>query len=176
MVKNMKIALTGTPGTGKTSVSRILENKYHVIYLNDFKDVREYYDRERDTYVVNINKLREKIENMNMKGTVILEGHYAHDMGVDMVIVLRCHPDELRKRLKLRNYSDLKIMENVEAEAMGIISEECLSLYLEENVYEIDTTQKSVEDVANAIIQIIEGRGKEYRKRLNYMEEILKWY
>jgi len=45
----MLIALTGTPGTGKTAIAKILEKKYKVIYLKDFEEAVTYYDEERDT-------------------------------------------------------------------------------------------------------------------------------
>ncbi len=172
----MIVALTGTPGTGKTTVARILEKKYRVIYLKDFKDTRVYYDEARDTYVVDIDMLREKIEHMELEGDVIIEGHYSHEMPVDMAIVLRCHPDELKRRLARRGYRDIKIMENVEAEAMGIIAEECLAKFPEEKVFEIDTSILTPEQVADAVNRIISGEGEEYRRRISYMGEILKWY
>ena len=53
---------------------------------------------------------------------LIIEGHIAHDFGVDekvnTVIVLRTRPSVLRKRLNKRRWSDSKIQENVEAEAL----------------------------------------------------------
>ncbi len=172
----MKIALTGTPGTGKTSVAKILEGKYKVIHLNDFEDARMYYDEDRDTYVVDTEKLKEEIEKIRDPGVLIIESHYAQDMNVEMAIILRCHPDELKRRLKNRGYGEMKIMENVEAEAMGIITEECLSKFPEDKVYEIDTTSKTPEETAKAVDKIIIGEGEQYRKRINYMGEILKWY
>ncbi len=172
----MKIALTGTPGTGKTSVAKILKEKYRIISLNDFKDMRLYYDELRDTYVVDIEKIKKEVDKIDDKEPVIIEGHYSQDMNVDLVIVLRCHPDELKNRLKKRGYGEMKIMENVEAEAMGIITEECLSKFPEEKVYEIDTTSRNPKETADAVEEIIRGKGKEYRTRISYMEEILKWY
>ncbi len=172
----MKIALTGTPGTGKTSVANVLASKYKIIALGEFKEARVQYDEERDTYIVDLDYLRKKVAELENDGTVIIEGHYSHDMPEDMIIVLRCHPDELRRRLAARNYSEYKIMENVEAEAMGLITEEALAHYSEHNVYEIDTTNKEPEEVANAVENIIRGNGEEYKNRISYMEEILKWY
>ena len=49
----MRIAITGTPGTGKTSVSSVLRDRgYDVLdmtqYIKDH-DLREEYDSDRDT-------------------------------------------------------------------------------------------------------------------------------
>ncbi len=172
----MKVALTGTPGTGKTTVAELLREKYRVVHLNEFTEARREYDESRDTYVVDIDYLQKKVDEVHEDEVLIVEGHYAQDMHVDIAIVLRCHPDELKRRLKSREYSEMKIMENVEAEAMGIITEECLDLFPEEKVYEVDTTNRSPEEVARAVEEIISGRGDEFRKRISYMEEILKWY
>ncbi len=172
----MRVALTGTPGTGKTTVAKILSDKFRVVHLNEFREARREYDEARDTYVVDIDYLREKIEAIQGNDVVIVEGHYAQDMPVDIAIVLRCHPDELKRRLQRRGYSEIKIMENVEAEAMGIITDECLSVFSPERVYEVDTTNRTPQEVARAVEEIISGRGEKYRKRISYMEEILKWY
>jgi len=50
----MLIGLTGTPGTGKTSVSKLLETRrgWKVIYLNDLIKEEHLYsevDEERDS-------------------------------------------------------------------------------------------------------------------------------
>jgi len=172
----MLIALTGTPGTGKTTIAKKLEDEYKVVYLKDFKDAVLYHDEDRDADVVDIEYLKEKVDKMKDDEIIILEGHYAHEMSVDMVIVLRCHPDELRKRLENRGYSEKKIMENLEAEAMGLITEESINYHGKDKVFEVDTTKKRVEEAVKEIKHIIETKDEKYMARINYMEEILKWY
>ncbi|AGB05202.1 putative nucleoside kinase, CMP and AMP kinase [Aciduliprofundum sp. MAR08-339] len=172
----MLIALTGTPGTGKTSVAKVLEREYRVIYLKDFEDARMYYDEERKSYVVDIDMLKDKVKELKDKEKVILEGHYSHDMPVDLVIVLRCHPDELRKRLEKRGYIERKIRENLEAEAMGLITSEAINYYGKDKVFEVDTTGREPKDVAEDVRNIIERKDEKFRPRINYMGEILKWY
>ena len=172
----MFIALTGTPGTGKTTIAKRLEDEYKVIYLKDFKGAILYHDEDRDADVVNIEYLKERIGRIRDDGIIILEGHYAHEMPVDMVIVLRCHPEELRKRLKNRGYSGRKIRENLEAEAMGLITAESINYHGKDKVFEVDTTKKSVEEAIKEVKHIIETKDEKYLARINYMEEILKWY
>jgi len=172
----MLIALTGTPGTGKTSVAKILESSYKVVYLKDFKEAILYHDEDRDTDVVDINYLKRKVREMKDMGDIIIEAHYAHEMPVDMVIVLRCHPQELEKRLQVRGYKKEKIKENLEAEAMGLITSEALSYHGKDKVFEVDTTGKKAYEVAKEIEHVILTRDEKYRVRINYMEEILKWY
>ncbi len=174
----MIIALTGTPGTGKTTVARILSGRYRVVYLKDFGMAKREYDEERDSYVVDMDYLKGEVEKLQRdSGKIIVEGHYSHEFPADIVIVLRCHPNELRKRLKKRNYRERKIKENVEAEAMSLITSEAINIHGKEKIYEVDTTGKNPQEVAKEIVEIIEGNNLEkYRPRINYSEVILGWY
>ena len=55
----------------------------------------------------------------------ILEGHFSHEFdNIDKIIVLRCDPKVLVKRLSERGYSKEKVRENLEAEAIGTIYSE----------------------------------------------------
>jgi adenylate kinase len=49
----------------------------------------------------------------------LIDGHLAHHVPVDALVIVRCHPDELRKRLMQRGYSAQKVQANVEVEMMG---------------------------------------------------------
>ena len=71
-----------------------------------------------------------------------------------MVIVLRVHPEILRKRLEARNYSDSKIRENLEAEAMGVCTSEAYELY-GDKLQEIDVSYLSIEKAVDLICDII---------------------
>ena len=172
----MLVALTGTPGTGKTSVAKVLKEKYSVIHLNELKEFYLDYDEERGSYEVDIEGLRRKFSSFEHSGTVILEGHFSHEMPVDIVIVLRCLPDELRRRLEKRKYPEEKVRENVEAEAMGLITAESIGIQGGDRVYEVDTTGIDKEEVARDVEEILNGRGERFKRRVNYMEEIMKWY
>ncbi len=172
----MLIALSGTPGTGKTSVARVLEKEYRVIYLKDYREARMYWDDERSSYVVNLEFLRKKIKALEKGGKVILEAHYSHEMPVDMIIVLRCHPEELERRLRERGYGEEKIRENVEAEAMSLITSEAIMYHGKDKVFEVDTTGRDASSVAEDVKRIIEEGDRKFAPRINYSEEILKWY
>ncbi len=172
----MIVALTGTPGTGKTSVAKILEKNFKVVYLKNFKDARIGYDADRDSYIMDLEKIKKEIDNIKQEGTVIIEGHFAHEMDADIVIVLRCHPDVLKKRLSQRDYKDEKIMENLEAEAMSLITSEAILIHGKDKVFEIDTTDRVPEECADLVMHIIKTKDKRFAPHINYSEEILKWY
>ena len=102
----MIIAITGTPGTGKTSVANILKDKgFNVINLNKIACDNDFIidkDEKRDSLIVNIEKIEEFInENYAMQDLLILEGHLSHLFkNIDKIIILRCHPKILFKNLK----------------------------------------------------------------------------
>ncbi len=169
----MRICISGTPGTGKTTVSKLLG--IDAINLNEFsreKKCTKGYDKKRRISIVDVECIKKNLKNIE---NVVIEGHFAHLLDCNITIVLRTSPKILRKRLEERNYSLDKIKENLEAEALGIITEEAMNE--NKDVYEIDTTFLTPENVADIIYKIIIGNGKEYRAGfIDYSEEILEWY
>ena len=111
---------------------------------------------------------------------LVIEGHLSHDLPVDIILVLRTSTPTLRTRLESREYSDGKILENMEAEAMGLITIEALDTL--RPVYEIDTTntsETSVAEVAKRCEEIIRDRPEPLTDpvdMIDYTEEILEWY
>ena len=158
----MIVALTGTPGIGKTSVSDILKkNHYFIVDLNQLiteKGFISEFDEKRKSNIVDLNKLDDYIKKLfSKKDFVIIEGHLSHLLGcIDKIIILRCHPFELKKRLLNKNWNYDKINENVEAEILDIILCEAVDIHGKENIYEIDTTGLTIVDVYKIILEIIE--------------------
>jgi adenylate kinase len=158
----MIIAITGTPGTGKTEVAKALSKrlKWPWFSLNDIaeeKDLYQGYDDERMVKIVDIEKLKEEVNILaSLHKNIIIESHYAHDMPSDLIIVLRTEPSVLRKRMLAKGFRPEKIAENMEAEMMEVIKDEALAK--NRNVYEIDTTKKKPEDVAKEIEKIIKNQ------------------
>ncbi|MCU0630939.1 MAG: AAA family ATPase, partial [Methanoregulaceae archaeon] len=86
-----------------------------------------------------------------------VEGHLAHLLPCDRVILLRCRPDILKLRLSKRGYPEEKIRENAEAEALDVILVETLEIHPEENIIEIDTTSAGIPACVEQIEQFIRG-------------------
>lgn len=151
------IALTGTPGTGKTNVAKILKDKFTVIDLNKIiKKEKLYsgYDRKRKTYIADLKKIEKFLRKIN-KENLIIDSHLSHLLPknlIDIVIVLRCEPEELKKRLKRKRWNKNKTQENYEAELIGLISFEAKK---HKKVLEIDTTNKKPEKVAKIIERLL---------------------
>ena len=151
----MMYGITGTPGTGKTSIAGELAGRgYRVVHLRDTVDpyVLER-DDARDTLV--IDEELWAAEFAPVEG--IVEGQLAHLLPCDRVVILRCRPDVLEKRLTLRDYPPAKIRENVEAEALDVILIETLEEHHGSQIYELDTTDKDIRECADLIERFIKG-------------------
>lgn len=149
----MRVLLTGTPGTGKTSIAREQE-RFKVLDLKKFAKDRGLGEPGEEEFLVDIERLREPVANETSERDWILEGHFAHRLEGDVCVVLRCDPEELEQRLSKRDYSDSKVRENLEAEAMDLVLQEAVNLH--EKVIEIDTTGKKPGEVVSEMNRRIE--------------------
>jgi len=122
------VAITGTPGTGKSTAAKLLDGRgYYVVYLDQLAEERKLItgvDQARGAREVDVERLDQGIQVPVKLGFLV--SHYAHLMSVDIAIVLRCHPRILAKRLRFRGWSDAKVRENVEAEAIDVITQEAV--------------------------------------------------
>lgn len=180
----MIVAITGTPGVGKTSVSKFLrDNGYFIVDLNDIINENNFVtgvDKKRDSKIVDLKKLNQYISDnyMNMD-LVFIESHLSHSLDcVDKVILLRLHPDNLKLNLSNKGWNEKKIKENLEAEILDVILCEVVDSYSEKDIFEVDTTGKSIEDVGKDIIELVENDFKNKQKykigNIDWSEEILK--
>jgi len=152
----MIIAVTGTPGVGKTTVSKLLSEKlgYEYVGIKEFAMERRIGTKVGDELEIDVDELAGEMGKEFRGRNVIIDGHLSHFVPADVVIVLRAHPKLVADRLKERGYSKEKLAENVEAELIDVILVEALEE--NENVIEIDTTGKTPEEVVNEIIDLIE--------------------
>ncbi len=132
------IAITGTPGTGKTVLAKALARKLkfrclHGPALLKKFSLAESYDRKRKTYLVDAKRFaraaqqeindarREKIPG------IIIDSHLSHEIppsAVGLCIVTACDLGLLQTRLRKRKYGKEKIKENLEAEIFQVCSQE----------------------------------------------------
>jgi len=154
----MRIAITGSPATGKTEVARALAGmlKYRLVELNALAEKKGFYcgyDKERRCRIVDVESLVREIKKI--EGDIIMESHYAHDMPCDVIIVLRAIPGELHKRMEKKGWDAEKVEENIEAEIMGVCAEEAKATG--KKFMEIDTTGKSPRIAAEEIVKALKG-------------------
>lgn len=151
------VALTGVPGTGKTTIAEALAARgVRVVHLNDFAraaGLLDEMDVERGSYLVDMDELAERLGAvLEDAPRVVVEGHFAHEMDVDAIVLLRVDPLVLVERLRARGWSDAKVRENVEAEALDVLAAEVQDTGLP--AVEIDATAHSVDELAARVLAI----------------------
>ena len=134
----MIIGITGTPGTGKTTVSSYID-----IETVDLKQYAEENNigslNSQGELEIDIEELRQNPPQQG-EGDLVVEGHLAHFIDLDYCVVLRC-----------RDYSKQKIDENVESEALDIILSQAVRN--QGKVFEVDTTDKDEKEVVEEVKQ-----------------------
>jgi adenylate kinase len=170
-LRRVLVALTGTPGTGKSSVGDALARRgYHIVDLDvTAKELGLAETDEDGDVVVDVDALASKLHVPTK--VAVLRGHYAHRMPANVIVVLRCHPRELWGRLEARGWPAEKIRENVEAEAIDVILQEAVERG--PPVYEVDTTAKTADGSANEVLDILRGKVAGHEPgRLDWTEEV----
>jgi len=102
----------------------------------------------------------------------VLVGHLSHLLPVRDALVLRCHPVELLARLrKARRGSASDRRENVLAEATDVVLQEALGR--RRRVWELDTTGRSVADVAREVDRILRDRDGPHHGAVDWLADPL---
>jgi adenylate kinase len=152
------VAITGSPGTGKTSVgNRLRQMGFFVMNLFDFAkkyDCLSSFDEHRDSYIIDDEKLQHKLTQYLHAGhgLVIIESHYADLIPEEFVIkcyVLSAPIKVLRKRYEEREYARDKIEENIQAEIMQVCWVDALDAFGPSKVTKIENM--SIEEIADLI-------------------------
>jgi len=176
-VQRVLVAVTGTPGTGKSSACAVLSARgYLVVDLDDLARRHGFIigrDEGRGSDEVDVEVMR---ESLHVPAKIaFLKSHYSHQMDVNLAVVLRCRPSVLRVRLEARGWPPEKVRENVEAEAIDVILQEAVGRL--PFVFEVDTTAATPGETAAAILAILQGKttGHE-RGSVDWTSEVLSWY
>ena len=166
------ILITGTPCTGKTATAKQLATALpdaQYINLTDYAETNGLTvgeDKERRTVIINEAKMRRKLAetiNASEKANIIIDGHYASAVTptklVFQVFVLRRNPKELKGFMERCGFEGVKLWENLSAEILDVCLIEAVQAQ-EGKVCELDVTGRTVEEVVNEILDVLEGRKK----------------
>jgi adenylate kinase len=173
------IVITGTPGSGKTTMAKFLSGRVKgstLIHINDLVAAKHLYSsRDVDgTKIVNLKKLGKEVETIlkTTRGNVILDGHLLCEIKVRdaTAIVVREHIKTIMKRLLKRGYSKAKINDNLVSEAIDYCGARARFNYA--NVFEI----MGGKDAKAEILKVMAGRKRkgETIDLLSELAEIIK--
>lgn len=154
------IAVTGTPGTGKTALSKQLAKTLNFGYLSLSKAIKdgnlsEGYDREKRCQIVSIARLNAYLKSFlsSSHQSWVLDGHLSHYLprgSVDLVISCTTELKTLQRRLKKRGYSEAKIRENLDSEIFSLCTQEAKEKG--HALLVLDTTKRSISSLIKEAI------------------------
>ncbi len=189
-MKGKVIVVTGTPGTGKTSLCRhIVRKNRGWVHLDLGRFVVKAnavieYDRSLKTNIVDTGVLKKAlythIQRSVERGVrLLIDGHYAAEVApskyVDYCLVLRCRPDVLWRRLrKIKGYGEEKARRNVESE----LTDYCYlaaKLHLKNRrVVQLDTTRMSIRKLYARFMECYEDDFRHEGDRVDWTSFLLK--
>ena len=153
----MNFAIVGTPGCGKTTLAKNLANELGLKIMNekDFALLNKIGAfNEENELEIPIKKFEKKANNFlkNNKG-IIFEGHTICEMklNIDRIILIKIDPEILEERLRKRNYSELKIMDNVFCEGIEFCKKQVKKNYSTKKIIEIYSMPSSKQTFHKAI-------------------------
>jgi len=132
------IALSGTPGTGKSTLAKLLEKEFKFYRLDlheHYQKISSGYDRKKKAYDIDYNKFENLVKKLISEKKksypgLIIDTHISHHLPkqlVDICIILTCNDLKiLRRRLVKRKYSKSKVEENLDAEKFQVCQVEAL--------------------------------------------------
>ncbi len=140
------LGITGTPGTGKKTLAPLVASRLGVrcFSLTDLAESCGLVEPGESGAEVDARKLGRYILE-KVRGSSLLFGHlfpYAcRRADIARVVVLRCDPKVLKRRLRARGYPAERIIANVEAELIGVVSADSLTAFGPGKVVEFDTSR-----------------------------------
>jgi adenylate kinase len=143
------IIVTGTPGTGKTTLAKGLAKRIRCKYVDVNKLIKaeklsEGYDNEKQCEIIESRRLNRALLDLQANSMVplVIDSHLSHYMPkkhVKLCIVAKCDLKELKKRLEARGYPKAKVRENLDAEIFDVCGTEAREKG--HKVIEISTSQ-----------------------------------
>jgi adenylate kinase len=177
-MNNLRLGITGSPGTGKKSVANELSRLtgLEVLSLNEISIRNKLGKWTNGEFVVDLQRLRR--QRLSTRGKIIV-GHLlpyvVPSSQLDFVVILRCSPTVLRKRYIERGYPKPKIEQNILAELLDLVSFAALRRYGRLKVSEFDTTHsKNPRTVTRRILATIDGKRPKHYGSTNWARNVAR--
>lgn len=170
MKSQIKVAITGNPGVGKHTCTKIVCEKLGDVKIIDINKIiidnnAFLLNDDRNGKEVDIKKTLKLIRNEIKKGgDLVIIGHLVPYLlrpdGIDIVVVMRRSPYEIIRTFEERDYSPEKIRENVASEILGISFYDALKTFGKNKVIEFDATGKTSQQAAEEIVLLLQNKSK----------------
>jgi len=155
------VGVAGTPATGKKTTAPLLAGELGMkcAGLNELASSYGLARRAEGETEVDTEALGRKLQGL--AGPLVVYGHLLpfvlRSRSVSKVVVLRCDPSVLKLRLQDRGYRPRKVVDNLEAELIGVVSSDAYDAFGQDKVFELDSTREPPSDVATAAARVIRG-------------------
>lgn len=144
MMTSCILAVSGTPGTGKTTLCEAMQAEgWQVLSLADLAEQHGCIgpvDEADGAAPIDVHRLAESWEAPE-EGRWLVDGHLSHLLEVDGIVLLRCQPTVLNERLGTRGYEPRKVKANVEWELTAGHWAELMEFEIDLPLLELDTTE-----------------------------------
>jgi len=144
----MRLLITGTPCTGKTTLSLAIAKQLGcpLLAVNDLVSQMRCYSfnrrKEKEVEMSVLSRALKKILLAFEGKDLVVEGHLLTEcskLPCDKVLVLRCDPRVLQRRMDARAYYSQKIADNVTAEVIDYFQVKAEDAYASK-VLQLDCT------------------------------------
>nr|XP_039267173.1 adenylate kinase isoenzyme 6-like [Styela clava] len=154
------VLITGTPGTGKSTLAEELASCVNMKYINIGEIAKENelytgYDEELECQILDEDGVIDILEDTLSEGGNIVDYHssdFFPERWFDIVFVLRTDNTILYNRLEKRGYNAKKIQNNVQCEIFQSILDETKAAYKDGIVHELPSN--TPDDMQNNLDQI----------------------
>jgi adenylate kinase len=154
----MNFVITGTPGCGKTTLAKNLAKVLGLKVINE-KDFalnnklgQFNEENELEIPIKEFEKVANKFLSKN-KG-IIFEGHTLCEMklNVSKIILIKINPEDLEFRLEKRNYSDVKIMDNVFCEGIEYCKKKVAKNYSKNKIIIVESKNSQKQTLIDTVL------------------------
>ncbi len=172
--------ITGTPGVGKSTLSRALARRLGAQFVDLGELVKAErldvgFDRSRGSLIIDEKRVREHLAAMlDGSGKVVVAshavGHIVPRRADSFAIVLRLDPVLLYRRLLRKGWTKSKIWENVESELLDVCYFDAAQTLGAKRVFELDTGTWSRSRVLQEALKILRGK-RGQMPRVNWLSK-----